>query len=691
MAIDPGKQPQPLPAQPPRPGPAAPLGAPHGTPKVGPPQGGPKAAPPGGAGAPHGPAPARPAAPQPQSLQRPGTQQPLHRAPASQPAPTREPAPALVSATKTAPSRDKVEVFRKKHRTSLLALLFSDMVGSTWLKQELGDAKAVALIQRHAEIVRQALGAFPEAQEISTAGDSFFCVFTRPSDAVACALKVQSAMRREFAQSAGPAGMPALPERPTGPGQKPPPAVASLSIRIGIHLGEVVVEERRDEAKPLDLFGLQVDTAARVMSLAEGGQILCTRAVFDNARQVLKGRDISALALAGPGPAATAQKLQPLAWLNHGPYVLKGVEEPIEVCEVGEKGIAPLRPPGISEKARPTGAAVEELGWRPAPDGKIPGTEWVLETKLGEGGFGEVWLGGHLRSKEKRVFKFCFLKERAKTLKRELALFRLIREQMGDTPGIVRLHEVFFEQPPYYLGIEYIPGRNLRDWLLEGKRLKKLPTRAKLEIVAQIAAGLDKAHRAGVIHQDIKPQNILVDEKLPLQAGGAPHVKLSDFGVGKVVDQEVLGKVGLTGGGKSLLRTTGSAGESGTILYMAPERIEGRGASTQSDLYSLGVVLFQMMARDMDRAVTLEWEREVRDPIVRIDLRKVLAGNPDRRLKSMGEFLERIRTWALRRRKRTRRRIAFFLLLVILACGGYVYFFQWDRILAFWRSLPVPW
>ncbi len=105
----------------------------------------------------------------------------------------------------------------------------------------------------------------------------------------------------------------------------------SIQDRIGIHIGEVVIEVHDGTEKTKDLYGIQVDTAARIQSLAEGSQILLSRSTFDNARQVLKGQDI-----AGIGA---------ITWLNHGPYLLKGVEDPLEICEVGEVEPAPLKPP----------------------------------------------------------------------------------------------------------------------------------------------------------------------------------------------------------------------------------------------------------------------------------------------------------------------------------------------------------
>ena len=241
--------------------------------------------------------------------------------------------------------RAQVEAFQRKHRTALLTLLFTDLVGSTRLKQELGDSKAVALMQGHHALLRDILTRFTEAEEISTSGDSFFLVFTKPSDAVKFSLLLQNKLRALAHDNPHP-----------------------LLDRIGIHVGEVIIEERPDAAKPKDLYGIQVDTCARVMSLGEAYQILLTRAAFDNARQVLKGQDI--------------ERLGPLSWLNHGPYILKGVEEPLEICEAGETEAASLRPPPDSEKVHRHVSPDSEpvLGWRPAIGQTVPNTRWPWTT-----------------------------------------------------------------------------------------------------------------------------------------------------------------------------------------------------------------------------------------------------------------------------------------------------------------------
>src|SRR5579872_5161146 len=406
-----------------------------------------------------------------------------------------------------APShRSRVEEFQRRHRVGVLTLLFTDMVGFARLKQELGDSAAFELVEAHHHAVRLILAKYPEGEEIDTAGDSFFIIFAKPSDALKFALELQAA-NRQLGQT----------------------TLQPIYDRIGIHSGEVVITE---EPGQTDLFGLQVDTAARIMALGDGDQVLMSHFVFDNARQVFKGDDFAGL--------------RSLSWLNHGDYVLKGVDEPMEVCEVGETGLAALKAPVDSDKARRhAGAGELVLGWRPAAGQKVPGTQWMLEEKLGEGGFGEVWVGVHERLKEKRVFKFCFRGDRVRSLKREVTLFRILKEHVGAHQNLVTVYDVYLDQAPYYLMTEYVPGQDLRSWHRDRAKAGRPVSEAEVtEIIAQTADALQAAHDAGVIHRDIKPSNILV-----VELEGKLTAKLTDFGIGQVVSDEVLGhltKLGFT-------------------------------------------------------------------------------------------------------------------------------------------------
>jgi WD40 repeat protein/class 3 adenylate cyclase/tRNA A-37 threonylcarbamoyl transferase component Bud32 len=503
------------------------------------------------------------------------------------------------------------------HDRGLVTLLFTDVVGSTALKQRLGDRAGVELVEQHHTLIRQTLAQFPGAEEIVVAGDSFLVLFPVPSEAVKCALVLQGRLT-EFNQG----------------------RVVPVPDRIGLHMGEVLIQQ--NAAGQRNAHGIQVDTCARVMSLAQAGQILMTRPVFDNARQSLKGEEIEGISA--------------LDWLSHGRFELKGVSEPVEICEVRAAGVANLSPPTTSEKARRVEAAEGEavLGWRPALGQVVPNTKWVLEQKLGEGGFGEVWLGRHQAMKERRVFKFCFRADRVRSLKREMTLFRLIKERIGDHPNIVSLREVYFDEPPYYVEEDYVEGQDLKSWCERQGGVAKVPLEVRLEIVAQVADALQAAHDAGVIHRDVKPGNILVgNPKSEIRDPKLVQAKLTDFGIGQVVSVEALAGVTRAGFTQTMLGSTSS--QTGTQLYMAPELLAGRPASIRSDIYSLGVVLYQLLAGDFTQPVTGDWSGDITDPLLKDDLQHCLARRPEERFAGAAQLAEKLRTWEQRKAEVARR------------------------------------
>src|ERR1051326_6441101 len=112
-------------------------------------------------------------------------------------------------------SHSAFETFSREHRTGLLTIVFTDIVGSTALKKQWGEHEAMGLCQRHNALVREVLSKFSDAQEIETAGDSFLLVFVRPSEAVAFSLELQARLRALDRETAKP-----------------------VLDRIGIHVGE---------------------------------------------------------------------------------------------------------------------------------------------------------------------------------------------------------------------------------------------------------------------------------------------------------------------------------------------------------------------------------------------------------------------------------------------------------------------
>jgi tetratricopeptide (TPR) repeat protein len=490
--------------------------------------------------------------------------------------------------------------------TRFAVLLFTDIVGSTDLKGRFGVPAYHAALQTHNAHFERLARMFSSVRILQNMGDGYFAEAGSVAEAVRFALLFQEAMR------AGPWGE------------------IVLKTRVGIHAGEVTALASEGGS---GIVAPAADLAARVMGLAVGGQILLTRFPFDEARHFLRA-----------DPSATATDV-PLQWLAHGPYLLKGCEDPIEIFEVGVADVAPLVPPPDGEKARRAVRPGEEqtLGWRPAAGLEVPGrTDWKLVERLGAGGFGEVWVAEHARLREKRAFKFCFDDDRLRALKREVTLTRLLRTALGDRDDIVRFFELKLDAPPFYLESEYSPEGNLLQWAERQGGLEKVPLATRLELVAATATALAAAHSVGVLHKDIKPSNVLIFK----DRGETPRPRLVDFGIGTLADHTVLGAAGVTQMGFTQATIAGS---SGTPLYSPPEYLAGRPYTVQGDVFGLGVMLYQMVTADAGRPLAPGWERDVPDEFLRDDIASCVDGDPARRLPSAADLATRLRTLETRR------------------------------------------
>jgi class 3 adenylate cyclase/serine/threonine protein kinase len=518
--------------------------------------------------------------------------------------------------------RQSIEEFRSRHKTGVLVLVFTDIVGSTALKQKLGDFTGNALISRHNEVVRELLKDFPESAEISTAGDSFFLVFIRPSDAVRFSLLLHTRLR-ELSQTT------------------PQP----IFIRIGIHMGEVqIMRDPHSEDGVQDILGLNVDIAARIMSLARPEQTLMSRGVFDNARSTLKGD----------------AEMPSVSWINHGPYALKGIEEPQEIAEAGEEGFAPLSAPPDSEKARSVSPIDASLvvGWRPSLGAEIPTAPgWQIFEKLGEGGFGEVWRAVKTQAAEGEnptrlgtlqslplgatvAFKFCFDLAHARALRREATLFSLLQKKQDKLRHTVKMVDYQFDQAPLFIVLEYIPGKNLGQWIQEdGAAVKPL---RRLQMMASVAHAIHGVHEAGIIINDIKPSNVLVRVK----EGGESEFLISDLGIGLVRDKQYLQDVEMTrttGFTQTFHSTSsGGMGPGGSLPYLAPELLSGGVPSLASDVYAFGVTLIQVAAGNPRLAFSESWRKQVPGSSARKLIKPLVGGEAEKRPTDMGRIARRL-------------------------------------------------
>lgn len=469
-------------------------------------------------------------------------------------------------------------------------------------------------------------------------GDAFLALFERPADAVACAF----AHRLAVAELAETTGQP----------------LASGAV---VHFGELMLRRSTPReiargARPLEVEGGAKALAARVGGLLMAGQILLTRAAFDLARRGVSGADSRPSV---PNP-------EELRWLAHGAYFFEGLEEPVELFEVGIDGRSPLAAPKDISGARRVLSPSEEkmLGWRPAREQQIPfRPSWMLTERMGEGGFGEVWLARH-QSGEQRVFKFCWDALRLRALKREVALLGILKDALGNRDDIARIFDWQFEQAPYFVELEYSDGGSLVRWAEDQGGLKKVPFTDRLELGAQVAEALAAAHSVGVLHKDIKPDNVLVVRG----PEGRWQVKLADFGLGRVTASEVVDVRGVNPFGFSFAFSEADSG-AGTVGYLAPELVEGKAATVQADIFSLGVMVYQLVVGDFKRALAPGWERRVENELLREDLASFVDGQPERRpasarevairLRSLDERQARLREETEREAEREAQRLAF--------------------------------
>ena len=227
-------------------------------------------------------------------------------------------------------------------------------------------------------------------------------------------------------------------------------------------------------------------------------------------------------------------------------------------------------------------------------------------------------------------------------LRREITLGRLLREGLGDRTDLARILDWNLQQAPYFLETEWAEHGNLADWAECQGGIGNVDMAIRLDLVAQIADALAAAHGMGVLHKDLKPANIL----MRMDKEGRPAILLTDFGSGRALDPGRLDAFGITRLEADLTSTSTTAG---TLMYRAPEVSAGQTPTVQADIFALGVILFQMAAGDLRRALAPGWEESVPDPALRQDISASAAGDPTRRLGDAAELARRLRTLPARR------------------------------------------
>jgi dienelactone hydrolase/predicted Ser/Thr protein kinase len=226
-------------------------------------------------------------------------------------------------------------------------------------------------------------------------------------------------------------------------------------------------------------------------------------------------------------------------------------------------------------KARPDQAFLTKTLATPLPviskDSPIAGKYRIVE-EIGRGGMGVVYKAEDIRLQRSVALKFLPPHVAESDELKERFLVEARAAAALSHPNICVVHEVGESEERPYIAMEYVEGETLRD------RIKKRPLNPEeaLDIISQVATGLGEAHRKGIIHRDIKSANIMVTDK--------GQAKVMDFGLAKLR------------GGCSLTRSQTTLG---TVAYMSPEQARGDELDQRTDLWSLGVVLYEMLTGEL--------------------------------------------------------------------------------------------
>ena len=250
----------------------------------------------------------------------------------------------------------------------------------------------------------------------------------------------------------------------------------------------------------------------------------------------------------------------------------------------------PQRPASPSPGTARSSSGPVTDGGRFAP-GEMLGERYRIIGLLGRGGMGEVYRADDLKLGQAVALKFLPESPAAPgqadadaTAMADRFRAEVRNARQVSHPNVCRVYDIGEVEGRLFLSMEYVDGEDLATLL---KRIGRLPPAKALEIARQLCAGLAAAHDKGVLHRDLKPSNIMID--------GQGRARITDFGLAVRSEDE-----------------RGEGGIVGTPAYMSPEQLAGRAATVKSDLYALGLVLYEIFTgkKAFEAATLAEWKRK---------------------------------------------------------------------------------
>ncbi|GAY72932.1 Stk1 family PASTA domain-containing Ser/Thr kinase [Lentilactobacillus kosonis] len=266
--------------------------------------------------------------------------------------------------------------------------------------------------------------------------------------------------------------------------------------------------------------------------------------------------------------------------------------------------------------------------------GYVLNGRYKILSRLGEGGMADVYLAQDLILDRKVAVKLLRLDFRDNPkAKRRFQNEALAVTQLNN-PHIVGVYDVDEVDGMQYIVMEWVNGADLKDYI---KHHSPIPYATVVDIMEQICSAVGEAHRNGIIHRDLKPQNILINAE--------GYVKITDFGISRAASEDTMTQT------RSII---------GSIHYLSPEQIKGLMATKRSDIYSLGIILYELLTGkvpfDGETAVSIaikhsqeaipfvrDLDDQIPQPLENVVL-KATAKNPDDRYFTVDELADDLKT-----------------------------------------------
>ena len=317
--------------------------------------------------------------------------------------------------------------------------------------------------------------------------------------------------------------------------------------------------------------------------------------------------------------------------------------------------------------AVPVFCTVEETGFSPLViepgDTIVQRPHWKAVKALSGNHLSPVWLARHEKTQEERVYKFAVDGVRLRALQQEVVVFRVLTKSLGARASfLVRILDWNFEQEPFFIESEYCGPNLLQE--SETAAFQATTLEERIKIAADLATATAAAHSLAVFHNDLKPTNVLVSpsssnsasrEGVPDKAeAGGWELKIADFGAASLANPELLRLLDISV--QEPLNAGGAPTSTlaGTAMYRAPELLSGGVPTVQSDIYAVGVILYQIASGNFREPPSPGWEQKIGDPLLRQDIADAANVDPTLRIETMADLAGRLQRFPQRREEKSR-------------------------------------